>query len=299
VARLPFVDTHVHFFDLDDPSLRYSWLERETPWEDLGLGDYRAMRSQRYWADDFLAETRFANVLGAIHVQAATGIEDPVEETRWLQAFADRLGMPQGIIAYADLTDPRIDETLERHAAFANLRGIRDLRYDDYLGNERWLRGYGSLARHGLVACDDPYVEEMALARALADRYPEIVLCIDHASYPRRRDDEYFEAWRHGIRLLAGAPNVVIKISGLGMVDHAWTVESLRPWVDTCIEAFGTQRSFFGTNWPVDRLYSSYPDVLDAYAELISDLTPAEQRAVFSENAQRIFRLDLPEGPRT
>jgi predicted TIM-barrel fold metal-dependent hydrolase len=142
-------------------------------------------------------------------------------------------------------------------------------------------------------------VEEMALARRLADRYPEIVLCIDHASYPRRRDDEYFEAWRHGIRLLAGAPNVVIKISGLGMVDHAWTVESLRPWVDTCIEAFGTQRSFFGTNWPVDRLYSSYPDVLDAYAELISDLTPAEQRALFSENAQRIFRLELPEGPRT
>ena len=106
MARLPFVDTHVHFFDLDDPSLRYSWLERETPYEDLGLGDYRAMRSQRYWADDFLAETRFANVLGAIHVQAATGIEDPVEETRWLQAFADRLGMPQGIVAYADLTDP-------------------------------------------------------------------------------------------------------------------------------------------------------------------------------------------------
>jgi predicted TIM-barrel fold metal-dependent hydrolase len=86
----------------------------------------------------------------------------------------------------------------------------------------------------------------------------------------------------------------VIKISGLGMVDHAWTVESLRPWVDTCIEAFGIQRSFFGTNWPVDRLYSSYGDVLDAYAELIADLTGPEQRALFSENARRIFALDLP-----
>ena len=162
---------------------------------------------------------------------------------------------------------------LDRHAAFPNLRGIRDLRYDDYPSDETWLRGYASLARHGLVACDDPYVEQMPLARALADRYPEIVLCIDHASYPRRRDDEYFEAWRRGIQLLAGAPNVVIKISGLGMVDHAWTVESLRPWVHTCIEAFGTERSFFGTNWPVDRLYSSYGDVLDAYAAIIADLT--------------------------
>jgi predicted TIM-barrel fold metal-dependent hydrolase len=293
VARLPFVDTHVHFFDLDEPSLRYSWLERETPPDGLGLGDYRAIRSQRYWADDFIGETRFSNVLGAIHVQAATGIADPVDETRWLQAFADRVGMPQGIVAYADLTDPRIDEMLERHAAFANLRGIRDLRYDDYLSNETWLRGFGSLARHGLVACDDPYVDQMPLARALADRYPEIVLCIDHASYPRRRDDAYFEAWRRGIQLLAGAPNVVIKISGLGMVDHEWTVDSLRPWVHTCLDAFGPTRSFFGTNWPVDRLYSSYGDVLDAYAELISDLADAEQRAVFSENARRIFTLEL------
>jgi predicted TIM-barrel fold metal-dependent hydrolase len=294
VARLPFVDTHVHFFDMDDPSLRYSWLEPEEP-PHPDLGDYRAMRSQRYWADDFIGETRFANVLGVIHVQAATGIEDPVSETRWLQAFADRLGVPHGIVAYLDLTDPRAEETLERHAAFPNLRGIRDLRYDDYLRNETWIRAYGLLERHGLVACADPFVEEMTHARRVADRYPGIVLCIDHASFPRRRDPEYFEAWRRGILELAGAPNVVVKISGLGMVDHRWTHDSLRPWVHTCLDAFGPERSFFGTNWPVDRLYSSYGDVLDAYRELISDLTPAEQRAVFSENARRIFRLDLPD----
>ncbi|MDX6566122.1 MAG: hypothetical protein QOE10_1784, partial [Gaiellales bacterium] len=173
--------------------------------------------------------------------------------------------------------------------------GIRDLRYDGYLSEEAWLKGYGLLERFGLVACDDPLVDQMSLARKLADRYPGITLCIDHASYPRQRDDAYFQAWKRGIIELAGAPNVVIKISGLGMVDHRWTVDSLRPWVLTCIEAFGTERSFFGTNWPVDRLYSGYGDVLDAYAELISDLTDAEQRAVFSENARRIFSLQLPD----
>jgi predicted TIM-barrel fold metal-dependent hydrolase len=293
VARLPFVDTHVHFFDMDEPTLRYSWLEPNQP-ADLGLGDYRAMRSQRYWADDFVGETRFANVAGVVHVQAATGIDDPVEETRWLQTFSDRIGVPQGIVAYANLADPGAEQMLERHAAYANLRGIRDLRYDGYLSEEAWLKGYGLLERFGLVACDDPLVDQMSLARKLADRYPGITLCIDHASYPRQRDDAYFQEWKRGIIELAGAPNVVIKISGLGMVDHRWTVESLRPWVLTCIEAFGTERSFFGTNWPVDRLYSSYGDVLDAYAELISDMTEAEQRALFYENAQRIFRLDLP-----
>ena len=82
-----------------------------------------------------------------------------------------------------------------------------------------------------------------------------------------------------------------MKISGLGMCDHEWTVDTFRPWVLECIDAWGTKRSFFGTNWPVDRLFSSYGDVLDAYAELISDLGKAEQRALFYENADRIFRL--------
>jgi predicted TIM-barrel fold metal-dependent hydrolase len=291
VERLPFLDSHVHFFDLDDPSLRYSWLLPEAPHEDMGLGDYRAMRSQRYWADDFIAETRFANVAGAIHVQAATGIDDPVSETRWLQSFADRVGTPQGIVAYADLADPGVAKLIERHAAFANLCGIRDLRYDGYLSDPQWERGYALLERHGLVACDDPSVEEMGLARALAERHPGITLCIDHAGYPRRRDDLYFSAWSAGIRELAQAPNVVIKISGLGMADHTWTVDSLRPWVHTCIDAFGPTRSFFGTNWPVDRLWSGYGDVLDAYAELIADLPLADRAAMFCGNAVRIFGL--------
>lgn len=84
----------------------------------------------------------------------------------------------------------------------------------------------------------------------------------------------------------------MIKISGLGQCDHRWTVDSLRPWVLTSIEEFGTERAFFGTNWPVDRLFSSYGDVLDAYAEIIADFSEDEQRRLFNENANRIFRLD-------
>jgi predicted TIM-barrel fold metal-dependent hydrolase len=83
----------------------------------------------------------------------------------------------------------------------------------------------------------------------------------------------------------------VIKISGLGMCDPNWTVESWRPWVSSCIELFGVERSFFGTNWPVDRLFSSFPDVIDAYEELISGFSESEQIALFSGNAERIFKI--------
>jgi predicted TIM-barrel fold metal-dependent hydrolase len=75
------------------------------------------------------------------------------------------------------------------------------------------------------------------------------------------------------------------------MCDHRWTLESIRPWVRSCLELWGPERAFFGTNWPVDRLFSSYGDVLDAYLELISDFSPAEQAALFSGNAKRLFAL--------
>jgi predicted TIM-barrel fold metal-dependent hydrolase len=291
MAPLPFVDAHVHFHDLAHPTLRYAWLEPDAPTDPV-TGPDQAIRAQRYWADDFLAETRFHNVQKVVHVQAAIGTEDPVEETRWLQAFADRLGVPQGIVAYVDLARPDAAAQLERHVAFANVRGVRDLRYDDYLTNAAWQRGYALLERHALVCCDDPDVAEMPAARRLADRVPGVTLCIDHAGYPKARDRETFERWRRGMRELAGAPNTVVKISGLGQADHRWTVDSLRPWALECIDAFGPERSFFATNWPVDRLYSSYGDVVDAYAQIISGFPAAEQRAMFAGNAERIFRLE-------
>lgn len=296
MARIPFVDTHVHFHDLTHERLRYEWLEPAAPVDPV-VGRDGPLRCQHYWADDFIAETRFQNVSKVVHVQAAIGTPDPVEETRWLQAFADRLGVPHGIVAYADLTAPDLAGQLERHMESPNMRGIRDLRYDDYLFDPAWHRGYALLGRHGLVCCDDPLLEQMADARRLAERFPEVTLCIDHAGYPgyggwpRVPDQADLDTWRAAMRDLARADNVVVKISGLGQSDHRWTVDSLRPWVLGCIDAFGVDRSFFGSNWPVDRLYSSYGDVVDAYAEIIADFTEAEQTALFSANAERIFRI--------
>lgn len=289
MARLPFIDTHVHYWDLRDPVLRYDWLAPE--WVHPVLGNIDGIKVQRYMAEDFIAETRFQNVAKAIHVQAAIGIADPVAETRWLQEQADATGFPHGIVAHCDLAAPGAQEVIERHLEYPNLRGIRDFGQGDYLADSAWQRGYGLLAQHDLAFCLDPTLETMGKARALADRYPDVILSIDHAGYPHERTDEYFELWRRGMETVAGAPNVICKISGLGMCDHAWTVESWRPWVHACLDTFGIERCFFGTNWPVDRQYSSYGDVLDAYEVLVTDLTEAEQIALFSGNAERIFRI--------
>ena len=250
------------------------------------------MRAERYWADDFIAETRFQNVERVVHMQAALGIADPVAETQWLQGFHDRLGVPHAIVASVDLASADARETLARHCAASPIvRGVRDLRYDDYLTDPAWEAGFALLGEHGLVCCDDPLLERVPAAAALAARHPDVPLCLDHELTPRRRDDDYFRQWRAAIRVLAAVPSTVVKISGLGMGDHTWTVDSLRPWVLSCIEAFGVDRAFFGTNWPVDRIFSSYGDVLDAYAEIVSGFSEIEQRSLFSGNANRVFRL--------
>ena len=89
----------------------------------------------------------------------------------------------------------------------------------------------------------------------------------------------------------AKADNVIMKVSGLGMCDPLWTVASIRPYVLGAIEAFGADRIVMGTNWPVDRMFSSYPDVINAYAEIISGFSRADQVKLFSGNAERIFRI--------
>jgi hypothetical protein len=75
----------------------------------------------------------------------------------------------------------------------------------------------------------------------------------------------------------------------LGQCDHRWTVDSIRPWVLSCIELFGVDRCCFGTNWPVDRLFSSYTDVVDAYRDCIADFSESERDALMFANAARMF----------
>jgi predicted TIM-barrel fold metal-dependent hydrolase len=289
MARIPFVDTHFHLYDMKRPELRYSWLEPKAI--DPFFGNIDAIKAQRYWVEDYIAEIRFSNVPKAIHVQAALGTKDPVKETKWLQDFADKFGYPHGIVAECHLAQPDAGRVLERHMAYANVRGLRDFGPGEYLVNPAWQAGYKLLARHNLVCCLDTRLVRFPRVLALARKVPDVIMTIDHCGIPERRDESNLQAWRRGVKALAEAPNIWMKISGLGMGDHRWTIESLRPRVLGAIEAFGPARVVFGTNWPLDRMYSSYPDLIGAYAEIIAGFSEEELRAMFAGNAEKLFRI--------
>jgi predicted TIM-barrel fold metal-dependent hydrolase len=288
--RLELIDTHIHFWDLDNPQLCYSWLQPEG--EDELLGErLEELKGTKYLVDDFIAETRKANVVKAIHVQAALGIDDPVRETEWVQAAADRTGFPHAIVVHSNLKDPRVEQELERHCQFSNVRGLRDFSEGEYLVDPDFHRGYALLEQFNLVASVAVFGYDVTKVRDLARKFPAIPMVIDHCGEPAARDDDYFHSWKRAMGTLAEAENIRIKISGLGMVDHDWTPESIRPWVLSCIETFGPARCVFGTNWPVDKLFSTYDKLIDAYRDIIADFTGDEQRAMFSRNAEHLYRI--------
>ena len=285
-----FIDCHFHLWDLKEPGLHYCWLMPDG--EDPQLGDrLEELKGTTYLIDDYIAETRQANVTRAVHLQAAIGSEDPVKETAWIQAAADRTGFPLAIVGYTDLKHPDAAKELERHCQYANTRGIRDFSEGDYLVDPDFHRGYSMLADFDLVASLSIDWEAMPKAHDLAQKFPYIPLVLDHCGEPAARDDEYFENWRNGMRTVAQSENVTCKISGLGMADNDWTVDSIRRWVLTCIDIFGPHRCMFGTNWPVDKLYSTYDVLINAYTELVADFTDDEQDAMLSKNASTLYRI--------
>jgi predicted TIM-barrel fold metal-dependent hydrolase len=290
MADLAFVDTHVHFWDLGHDKLEYVWLAPDAIHPILGNID--AIKFPVFDGAAYGQDVAGANVTKAVHVQAAIGSRDPVDETAWLQEQAEASGWPHAIVADANLKSPELSEQLDRHAdASPLLRGIRDFSEGDYLVDPDFARGYALLGERGLVCDLDCFWENMHKARDLSQRHPETLMVLDHAGFPLERTDEYFANWKGGISTLAEAERAVCKISGLGMGDFEWTVDSIRPWVLHCIEAFGVERCFFGTNWPVDKLFSGFGAVVDAYAEIVADFSPSEQVALFSGNAERVYRI--------
>lgn len=284
----PFVDSHHHLWDMGQG--HYHWLEEEEPEETAVVGDYSAIR-RNYLIGDLLADFEGSSVIKSVHVQAEYGGDDQVWETAWLQQVADAHGYPHAIVAKTDLASEGARADLERHGEHANMRGIRNFVQGEDLLTPEFRRGLQALSDLGFSYDLNSTWEGMGEARQAAELFGDLQFILGHCGVPMERTAEYFDAWRAGMATLAGAPNVACKISGLGMTDHSWTVESIRPWVLECIEVFGVERCMFGSNWPVDSLYSSYRAVVEAYRQITADFSADERSALFRRNAEHYYKV--------
>jgi len=296
---LPIIDAHQHFWDLEHN--RYPWLQ-DTPPITFRYGDYTALR-RNYLPADFRRDCARHRVVKTVHVEAEWDPEDPVGETRWVSALAATHGIPNAIVAQAWLDRADVAEVLAAQAAFPLVRGVRHKPRAaasadavqpgaaGSMGDARWRAGYALLERHGLhFELQTPWWH-LAEAADLARTFPRTGMVLNHTGLPADRSPQGFAGWGRAMAVLADCPNVAVKISGLGLAGRPWRVEDNAPIVRQAIATFGVERCLFASNYPVDGLVATYDTIMSGFKAIVADRTDAERRALFHDNAVRIYRI--------
>ena len=298
-AQIPIVDAHYHIWNLDRNY--HPWLCDEPPIE-FRYSDYQALR-RNYLPADYHRDTSSFNVVASVYVEAEWDPDDPVGESRWIEEQADQYGLPNAIVAQAWLDRDDVEDVLAKQALFSRVRSVRHKPRaaptphavrpgaKGSMGDPKWRRGYALLERHGLAFdLQTPYWH-LAEAYELACDFPQTNIILNHTGLPADRSDEGLDDWRRAMRGLARAQNVVVKISGLGQVGVAWTVDANGPIVLDTIDTFGVDRCMFASNFPVDGLVADFDTIYAGFMRIVDDFPLGDQRKMFCDNARRIYRI--------
>ena len=211
----------------------------------------------------------------------------------WLDSLADAHGIPDAIVAGCRLREPDAGAVLRANAASPRFRGVRDLSIMDAVAPAEVRGAFDAAAEHGGSVELMLPMEHYDSIVGLAETWPNVTIVLGHAGQPLERDAAYLARWSAALAgLAASAPNVVLKLSAIASsADPEWTVDSLRPCVLPAIEAFGSDRCMFASNWPIDRLYGTYPGLVAAYREIVAELPEADRAAVLHGTADRVYRI--------
>lgn len=289
------IDTHHHLWDLS--SGNYPWLTG--PMVPKTYGDYTAIRRD-YLIEHFLEDVDSAGVIRSVHLGAGNA---PKKEIVWLQSIADDVsrsrGFPHGIVSMADLLSPTVEADLEWYAGFRSMRGIRQIlsgvvtaNHADITQAPAWQRAIGLLRKHGMSCDMQVHPSQLMETADLIRRHPDTLFIIDHAGLVNYHDSAQYEIWHKGILAIAALPNTRMKISAFMLYDLKFTADSIRPSIEQMIDAFGVDRCFFASNFPVDGLACSYPELWRRYLSATDQYSADERDRLFYRNGVATYRID-------
>ena len=295
-----YIDAHHHIWAPDSRGdvIGYRWLR------EIGapkpFGDPTPIQRD-YLIDEFLSETALAPC-ASVHVQTDGALPDPVAETAWVQAEADRVGHQVAIVGLVDLSRDDAPKQLDRHLAHTSFRGVRqivarlenrpDLSFAsrDFLDDKQWTNGLRAVADRDLTFDMQIYPEQAKQALDVLASLPNLTVILDHAGCPYDVSPEGQVQWRQAVRAWARRPKTYVKLSGWGMYDMSWTGDSISPILRALFEEFGPERVMWGSNYPVEKLARSYPDML---FETAARVRRTERDWVFKQSAAKAYGLNL------
>ncbi|MGW4517127.1 amidohydrolase family protein [Streptomyces sp. NPDC004393] len=286
MSETPLVDAHHHVWDL---------AVRDQEWI---TGPELAPLRRTFSLSDLRPLTNRAGVAATVMVQTVTVPEETPEMLA--QAASDPL--VAGVVGWTDLTAPDVADTLARLRELpggGRLVGIRHQVQSEsdprWLVREDVLRGLSAVVDAGLTYDLVVRPHQLPAATAAARRLPGLSFVLDHIGKPAIASGA-LEPWATELRALAAEPNIFCKLSGLVTEAdwHGWTVDDLRPFAETVLDAFGPDRVMYGSDWPVCTVAADYGEVLDAARALTVGISVDERARVFGGTAVNAYRLRVP-----
>jgi predicted TIM-barrel fold metal-dependent hydrolase len=283
------------------------WRRRDLPWLDGPMqprifGPYEPIRRD-YLIDEYLADLDGTGVAKSVYVQCNWPKDRFEDEVAYVQQVADETGFPHAIVGYADFLVGDVRPQLDRLTKYPGMRGLRmqlqwhkNPQYQfasapDLARDPTLQKNVARLADYGWSFDLQVFAEQMPGAAELADSAPKVTFILQHAGMIEDLSPAGWDEWRKAMRLLASRPNVVSKLSALGTFIHKNDPAHIAAVVRETIEIFEPERCLFGSNFPVEKLWTQYADLIGAYRKAIEPLGEAVARAAFHDTAARVYRI--------
>ena len=276
------VDAHVHLWD----PARTDWYPYLAGQMEIGMGDVQGM-ARRFDAATYRAEADGWNVEKLVNVAAATGASS-IDETLEMQERGEADALIGGISPTESVAEAiaQIDRQMEA----TRFRGVRPMgRFAGPLPEAEVLR---ELAARGLVFEVLARPEQLDVAARGLAGFDDLVVVVEHTGWPQSGADDERAIWKAGIDALAGlGANVHCKLSGLSAAAGSMRAGAFAPWLEPAIEAFGIDRCFFASNFPVDGLHGTLDELWTAFDDATAALDDAARDKLFAANAERLYRI--------
>jgi len=278
VTNPEVIDAHHHLWHYS--AAEFDWID-----------DSMVALRRDFLLTDLVVELSKAGVDGAVTVQARQSLE----ETRWLLELARNCEAIRGVVGWAPLAARDFEDSVSALATNPTLVGLRHVVQAEpkgFLDGADFNRGIRSMQKIGLVY--DLLIVESQLEEAIrfVDRHPQQTFVLDHIAKPKIAT-AVIEPWRTRIQELSKRSNVYCKLSGIVTEDSwsHWSPDSLRPYLDVVVDAFGTGRLMAGSDWPVCLVATSYPRWWQALRDYLTGFSNHERADIFGATAIRIYNL--------